>query len=73
MGHFTDQIKAVPPKLEIMVGMTLKAATELAVKEGLSVRILELDGEPYSLEYSFHEERVNFRVAKGVVIEVGLG
>ena len=73
MGRFTDQIKAVPPELEIMVGMSLDEATEFATSKGLVVRILELDGEPYSLEYSFHEERVNFRVAKGVVIEVGLG
>lgn len=73
MSLFAHFDKVVPPELEIMVGMPIKEATAVATALLYVVRLAEVDGEPYSLEATFQEGRINFFVKDGVVISLGVG
>ncbi len=73
MSIFMNSEKAVPPGLEIMVGKTVEAATKVAADMDFVVRLVEVDGEPYSLESTFREGRINFSVKDGIVVSVGVG
>lgn len=73
MSFFAFVTKMVPEELEKLVEMPLEKATELAKAKGYIVRLVEVDGEPYSVEAAHRDDRVNFKVEKGLIVEVGIG
>ena len=62
-----------PPELQIMVGKTVEEANKVAMDMDLVVRLMSVDEEPYSLESSFLETRINLKIEKGIVVEIGVG
>jgi len=55
------------------VGLTLEQAKEKAVMYGLNPRVVEVDGKPLMLTMELVNNRVNFRIRNGVVIEAYAG
>lgn len=73
MSIFELFSKNLPPELSVMLNRPLQEAIALAKKLGMAVRLTEVDGEPYSIHSAPCKDRVNFKVANGMVVEVGVG
>lgn len=54
-------------------GLTLEQANEKAAQNGLTPRVVEVDGKSLMLTMELKNYRVNFRVRNGVVIEAWAG
>jgi len=50
-------------------GMTLEDAQKVAEQNGFVTRIVEVDGNSLMLTMELRNNRINFRVKKGIVIE----
>ena len=50
------------------VGRPLNEAITKAENDGLTTRIVELDGHPYMLQMDYKTNRINFRVNNGLVV-----
>lgn len=54
-------------------GLTIEEANEKALQNGLTPRVVEVDGRSIMLTVENKSYRVNFRVRDGVVIEAYAG
>jgi hypothetical protein len=54
-------------------GLTLEEATEKAKRRGFTVRIVEQDGKAFMLTMDFINNRINFRVRNGLILEAYAG
>jgi hypothetical protein len=55
------------------VGLTVDEATAKAEADGRPSRVVEIDGEPQPATMDFIENRLNFAVEDGTVVEVTTG
>ena len=60
-------------KTSQFIGLTEKEATELAVKEGYSVRVIKRDTVQYMVTRDLRMNRVNFTILFGKVSEAYFG
>ncbi len=54
-------------------GLTLEEATEKAKGRGFTVRIVEQDGKAFMLTMDFINNRINFRLRNGLILEAYAG
>lgn len=54
-------------------GLALEEATEKAKSRGFTVRIVEQDGKAFMLTMDFINNRINFRVRNGLILEAYAG
>ena len=73
MSFFSNAVKPPCPELPNLVKMPISEAIEVAKKNGYVVRLVEVDGEPYSLESAFNSLRINLKVENNIVVEAGVG
>lgn len=50
-------------------GMTLEEATKIAEANGFVTRVVEVDGNSLMLTMELRNNRINFRVRGGIIIE----
>ncbi|MGB8858174.1 MAG: hypothetical protein WCC60_02910 [Ilumatobacteraceae bacterium] len=55
---------------ELLVGLTIEAATMVAAEQGWSLRVSTLDGVPQALTMDFSPSRVDVAVAGGTVVGI---
>lgn len=65
--------KSPVSELSILLNRPLAESIQEAAKMGFVVRLVEVDGEPYSISAAPEQKRVNFKVQDGIVVEVGVG
>ena len=49
--------------------ITTEEATKLAIKNGFTPRVIQINGVTEIIMYDFDPKRINFRVRSGIIIE----